>query len=108
MVGSVVNVRWLFTSNASMQGGGCSAHLAVAAPVGKFVHLERLRALDEVGQVKVADVVANDDVRIRLYHQVPPSLQHTASLSVNIQRMPKWGAWIVPEDCFWKVLKIGQ
>lgn len=50
------------------------AHFAVATPVGKVMHFESLRALDEVGQVKIADVVANDDVRVRLYDQVPPPL----------------------------------
>ena len=52
------------------------AHALGAAPKGEVINLERLCALDEVGQVKVDDVVANDDVRIRLYDEVPPSL-HT-------------------------------
>ncbi len=47
-----------------------SAPVAHAAPVGEVAELERLRAVEQVGQVEVADVVADNEVRVRLHHQV--------------------------------------
>lgn len=60
-----------------MLPGSPSSHLAVAAPVGELIHLERLSALDQVGQVKVANIVADDYVRVCLNHQVSPPLQNS-------------------------------
>lgn len=48
-----------------------------AAPVGKVNNLQGFGPLNEVGQIKVDNVVANDDVRVCLYHQITPPLQHS-------------------------------
>ena len=57
--------------------GSHSSHLAVAAPVGELIHLERLGAFNQVWQVEVTDVVADDYVRVCLNHQVSPPLQNS-------------------------------
>jgi hypothetical protein len=45
-----------------------------AAPEGEVLDLQSLRTLQEVGEVKVADVVADDDIWVSLQDQVPPPL----------------------------------
>ena len=45
-----------------------------AAPIRELSNLQRFCPLNEVWQVKVDDIVSDDDVRIRLYHQVTPPL----------------------------------
>ena len=50
------------------------APLANAAPEREGGDLESLGALDEVWQVKIADVVPDDHICVRLHYQVPPPL----------------------------------
>jgi len=50
-----------------------------AAPEGEVLDLQGLSTLQEVGEVKVADIVTDDDIWVRLQNQVSPPLQIHAS-----------------------------
>ena len=51
------------------------SRLYESPPEGEVIDLEGFSSLQEVRQVKVADVVANDDIRIRLHYEISPPLQ---------------------------------
>ena len=64
--------------------------------------LERVGPLDEVGQVKVDDVVADDDVWVRLDHEVPPSLQQPGFSWLAGQLQPSYSHCAASaQTCAW-------
>jgi hypothetical protein len=45
------------------------------AQQGEFVHVKRLSAVNDVGEVEVDNVVASDNIRVDFKYEISPSLQ---------------------------------
>lgn len=47
-----------------------------------------LRAIHEIWKIEVGRVIADDDIRVDLIHEVPPSLKHLALIVKRLYLRP--------------------
>ena len=65
----------------------------------KISHVQVRGSVDQVGRVKVVDVVAGDDVRVDLSHELGPSFQKQGFLVTGYHiRSNDWRACVQGED----------